>query len=381
MALQGSQLPRRHAVHKAAALEGAAMTITSSGRTSGWKKSNEIKRKDRKEPHGLTRDFGQDVSPRSDGNPGNGAFSFTDLLATMKAFPETRSIAKSSDDGASDGQGAKPSCPLPPGAQWCTAKSGDKHWQMAVYSAADPISNVICKTAAWEFADPKSMGLEKLPANAQLVDIGANVGWYSFMFAQHGFNVLAVEAMTANRALMNATLCKNPELKSKITVVKAALAEKATPGATCTIFSANINVGGGILACNKERLAALKGPVYNNANIRHIAREQVPLMTLNQAIKASGIQRVDLVKMDVERYECNVLEGGTDLLTRFHPKHLMIEARNARGGGTVDCTVRSVMTGGNYKIHQDSFAGPLTGASKQAGLFNLFFALPDKSGV
>ena len=72
-------------------------------------------------------------------------------------------------------------------------------------------------------------------SGTSFVDIGANVGWYSFMYAQHGYEVLAVEPMTANRALINATMCKNPDVASRISVVAAALTDKATSGAPASL--------------------------------------------------------------------------------------------------------------------------------------------------
>jgi len=160
-----------------------------------------------------------------------GAFSLTDRLALAGGQLPKDQLT---DDMPpmlpySDAGSAAAHCALPDGARWCTARSGVKTWQMAVYAGPDPVSNTICSSGSWEFPTPALMGVT---SGTQLVDIGANIGWYSQMFAQNGFKVLAIEPMTANRALMAATACANPEMASRITVVAVALSDKAKPGET-----------------------------------------------------------------------------------------------------------------------------------------------------
>lgn len=325
-----------------------------------------------------------------------GAFTYTDTLAIRKNLkrtadrlpmdngaPHTAEPATAELNVALSSTATKGGdCVLPAGAKWCTASSGGKSYEMAVYDGNDPVSESICSKGYWEFETPTSMGADS--SATSFMDIGANVGWYTFMYAQHGYNVLAVEPMTANRALINATICKNPDLASKISVVAAALTDQAAPGATCTIFSADINLGDGIVACGDAQIAELKNEQHNNAQIKHIEREKVPLTTLDQVLVSSRAKGVDVMKMDVERYECIVLNGGSTLFSRFHPKGLMIEARsNGKAeaspgdvvGNTVHCTVASVMKGGAYHLRKDSMAGPLTSEPTDAGTFNLFFTL------
>jgi FkbM family methyltransferase len=47
---------------------------------------------------------------------------------------------------------------------------------------------------------------------------------------------------------------------------------------------------------------------------------RVPTITLDQHIEEAGINRFDLVKIDVEGSEAAVLEGGQHMIKRFHPK-------------------------------------------------------------
>ena len=47
-------------------------------------------------------------------------------------------------------------------------------------------------------------------------------------------------------------------------------------------------------------------------------------MTLDAAVEAAGVARVDFIKLDVDGYELSVLKGGLDLIRRDQPK-IMLE--------------------------------------------------------
>jgi len=247
---------------------------------------------------------------------------------------------------------------------------------MAVHDGSDLVSQTICKSGFWEFADPKALGISAPASGSRLLDIGANVGWYTLMFAQHGYDVLAVEPMTMNRELITASICANPDLKQKIQLVATALTDKAEPGATCKIFSANTNQGDGMIACGKEQVAELEDHAHNHDSIRHIDRETVPMTTLDQVLLSSKVLRIDVMKMDVERYECVVLDGGSQLFSKFHPKQLMIEARSGGNDAlhnTMGCVVKHVLAGGSYHLHAHNFTGKVIDMPTEKGVLNLYF--------
>merc|ERR1711933_454926 len=57
------------------------------------------------------------------------------------------------------------------------------------------------------------------PGKTVFLDIGANIGTYTFAFAHAGFKVIAVEAMARNRAAMAGTLCLNPHFRKLVSIM------------------------------------------------------------------------------------------------------------------------------------------------------------------
>lgn len=251
-------------------------------------------------------------------------------------------------------------CILPENVIWCTAKSGDKRWEMAVYEDFEDnfVSTKVCKSGFWEFPDLESMGLDNTEREMLVLDVGANIGWYTFMFAAHGHRVLAVEPMTKNRELMEATLCRNPDLAPRVQIFAMALTSVAAQGQTCDILSCPYNAGDGILACSEYERYHMGNECY------YMVREQVPLMTLDALLAEQAQEfgdRVDMIKMDVEGQECNVVQGAQEFFSRFRPQYMMIETRLSNEdhhGTTFDCVVDDVNSHGAYTMHPGNFSGP-----------------------
>ena len=85
-----------------------------------------------------------------------------------------------------------------------------------------------------------------------MLDIGANLGFYSLLFAAQGWSVLSIEAMEHNRRPLRASLCLNPSLN--VTLIGTALgsANASRHRAQCVALSVERNRGNGFLACGEE---------------------------------------------------------------------------------------------------------------------------------
>jgi len=223
---------------------------------------------------------------------------------------------------------------VPHGMRAVDSASGFK---MVVLGDDDIVSKSFADKGFWEISDPSQMvplqmrDKVSLPAKGTLLDIGANIGDYTMLFASQGYNVIAVEPMTRNRAAMQATLCLNPEFKKRVTIVGAALvAPDEVAGKRCVIRSTNyeINIGNGFLTCGAE--ADVKPCEASDTNC-----ENVPVKTLSTALDELKVKSIDVVKMDVENYECHVFAGGASLFTKYHPKLLQVETMWGKTGQCV----------------------------------------------
>lgn len=208
---------------------------------------------------------------------------------------------------------------------------------MVVLGDNDIVSKSYAAKGFWEISDPQQMvppslqGKVSLPAKGTFLDIGANIGDYTMLFASRGYNVIAVEPMTRNRAAMEATLCLNPEFRARVTIVPAAIVSPdEVAGTSCVIRSTNyaINVGNGYLSCGKA--AHIKPCEASDSNC-----ENVPVKTLDTTLAELQVQAIDVVKMDVENYECHVFAGGETMFSKYRPKLLQVETMWGRTGQCV----------------------------------------------
>jgi FkbM family methyltransferase len=109
---------------------------------------------------------------------------------------------------------------------------------------SDTVSWHVRKRHSWEITEPEDMAalahvrfathFTNLKRRPTFLDIGMNIGWHSLLFAAHGYNVIAVEAFAPNRAQMDVTLCLNPHLASRITVVPVAIGAPLEGNTICT---------------------------------------------------------------------------------------------------------------------------------------------------
>eukprot|EP00403_Amphidinium_massartii_P044513 CAMPEP_0178469178 /NCGR_PEP_ID=MMETSP0689_2-20121128/53295_1 /TAXON_ID=160604 /ORGANISM="Amphidinium massartii, Strain CS-259" /LENGTH=312 /DNA_ID=CAMNT_0020096245 /DNA_START=37 /DNA_END=975 /DNA_ORIENTATION=- len=236
------------------------------------------------------------------------------------------------EQSAESGNNDTGSC-VPPGMQVAKLSQG---FSMVVLGSNDIVSTTLLSKGSWEISSPgdfaEKVGASSLPTHGTFLDIGANIGYYTMMFAHAGYDVIAVEPMTRNRAAMEGTLCLNPELRSRVKIVPVALVEPDEVGRTkCVIKSTNyeINIGNGALACGHNVQDCAPG----DANC-----EVVPVKTLNMVLGEVHPPAIDMLKMDVENYECHVLAGGDELFTKYSPKFMKIETQWGNTGTCVNQT-------------------------------------------
>lgn len=199
-------------------------------------------------------------------------------------------------------------------------------YRMALLARADIVSRSIFAWGVWEKPSVASVVTpHTLPDDCTLLDIGANLGWFTMLFAQAGCKVYAVEAFPQNQRALKTTLCLNPSWASRVTLAPYALGGPTT-SPPCVVRSdrnggRRNNNGNGIVTCGPSATCAGES----------LACEQAELRTLDTLLSGEwAMPRVDVVKVDVEGFECEMLAGGQLLLTSIRPKFIIAEMKFGR---------------------------------------------------
>lgn len=146
-----------------------------------------------------------------------------------------------------------------------------------------------------------SLILALVPACGTLLDLGANVGSISMPVAVTGRHVLSVEADPVNVSLLQTSAVIN-DVSDRMHVIATA---------------AGGHVGEASFMPHGAHGQILDAPV--NGAIR------VPLTTVDALVASENIDRVDLVKVDVEGAEMDVLRGMRRLVEHPRAPYLLVE--------------------------------------------------------
>lgn len=209
-------------------------------------------------------------------------------------------------------------CPLPEGAAWALAKPdvGDP-FNIAVFSPQDPettssdgydVSIQLSERGYFEMNGPSRFpGLSSSSRRTDgthdpgvILDLGANVGDWTFFMANAGWRVIAVEASPHAFALLNATLCANEErFGPYVRIVHAAITDR--PGDRCEVCYSR---------ASSEVLCE-----SNTRTDRHHCSD-VETQTIRDVLQRANVANVDAFHMDIEGMECAALRSYPEFAQR-----------------------------------------------------------------
>lgn len=208
-------------------------------------------------------------------------------------------------------------CHVPEGMVQIRTAAG---FDMVVLNYGDIVSDHLRQHGWWEIQAAKDMlrPYAEVHAGDTFLDIGCNLGYYSLMFAQAGYRVLCVEPMARNLKAIAASLCLNPNLQDMVHVLPVALVSPDQVKTKCIVRATNtdINRGNGHMYCGGNVTACTSWDSTCS---------DVPVMTLNALLAREKPSSVNVVKMDIEEFECKVLAGGDTLFSKFSPQVAKIE--------------------------------------------------------
>lgn len=249
-----------------------------------------------------------------------------------------------------------------------------------LYETRDTVSKDIQALGEYELKEKQSLlhelswfaqdrGLER--SDVYFLDIGANVGAYTLVVAAYGFSVLAVEPMHANAFALRHSMCLNRHLKGNITLLHHGLGKRTQH---CALTSSPENIGDGTVFCGVQVPSEFE------------KRQDLDIYRLDDVLaeELQGLEgRVGAVKVDVEGYELEVLQGGMEFFKLMQPPKVMMECSDlmmVRATGIPASKLLMEMSELGYTVREGGFSGNAVAKSKlpsweQPEIGNLFFTL------
>ena len=169
----------------------------------------------------------------------------------------------------------------------------------------------------------------RFPTLGTFLDVGANLGYYTILFASQHFDVVALEPMPQNVDAIRASLCINPRLQQRVKLVQTAMS--AHSDQVCVLSSTFRNYGNGRLLCKRGSTKQRLCNSVRASSAQAIATcDAVNVQTLDSVLGELGYvhrrHNISVVKMDIEGAECDALAGGATFFSTQRPQYMQVEA-------------------------------------------------------
>ncbi|OGC94207.1 hypothetical protein A2389_03115 [Candidatus Adlerbacteria bacterium RIFOXYB1_FULL_48_10] len=168
--------------------------------------------------------------------------------------------------------------------------------------------------------------LNTLKPGDTFVDIGANVGYFTLLAASLGAQVVSIEPYDQNVALLKQNIDLNNFKDIKILDIAIGDHE-----GTATLHINPLNRGGNSLLEQKGYFTDSHG--YSREQIGkmyagEVLEKKVKLTTLDSIAEEYSVTFITILKIDVEGFEGQVIEGMKKILSSGIAKHVLCEVSN-----------------------------------------------------
>ena len=195
------------------------------------------------------------------------------------------------------------------------------NFSMYVYKTSDTVSRSIMYSHNWEANNTKKIlkALEYYSKKKKLskkdiylIDIGANVGWYTYFLGKIGYNIMSFEASKINNYILYKNYCLNRDIN--VTIINKGL---DVEDKKCKLKIVSYNIGDGMILCdNRDKLILdFNGEIFDD----------IELTKLGKYIKFLSEKNLAFIKLDVEGAEGTVFEGGKEIIDKYHVPFIMME--------------------------------------------------------
>ena len=187
-----------------------------------------------------------------------------------------------------------------------------------IYKNNDIVSKIISKYGYWEQSETQSLLSSLLyyakkkkitKKDVYVLDIGANIGWYSIFFGNNGFNVISFEPSKTNYYILLKNYCLNQDINMIIINKGLDVEEKNT-----IMYHPLKNAGDAIVFHNNFE-----------KNISNYFAEEIKLTKLKYYIEFLKHKYLALIKLDIEGSEGKAIKGGIDLIIKYHIPFIFME--------------------------------------------------------
>lgn len=198
---------------------------------------------------------------------------------------------------------------------------------MALPARFDALGDAV-RRGAYEPSPPARLVFDLVGPGTVLLDLGAHLGVVALVAARLGATVVAVEAAPGNAACLRAS--RDANRLDNLTVVEAAVSDR--PGVV------------------RFREDGAYGQVTIDAGPNVVEVRAAPVTDL---LREQGLDRVDVIKMDVEGHELPVIDGMRELLARPDAPPVVFESNrhtlHTAGATPADLLTRFEALG--YRVH------------------------------
>ncbi len=168
--------------------------------------------------------------------------------------------------------------------------------------------------------------IANLKAGDVFVDVGANVGYYTLIAASLGARVVAIEPDDENLALLRQNIALNKYAGIKILDVAVGDHE-----GTATLHVNPLNRGGNSLIGRDRYFSESHG--YSRTEIERmygaaVLEKEVRLTTMDSVAKEQRLTSIAILKIDVEEFEEQVIEGMKNMISSGIARHIVCELGN-----------------------------------------------------
>jgi FkbM family methyltransferase len=167
--------------------------------------------------------------------------------------------------------------------------------------------------------------MQYVPADSTVIDVGANLGFFTRLFVERSFcaKVLAIEPEPRNVTALREGAARWG--RGRVEIIEAAVAD-------------------------------ITGTVYLNVDPRNhsdhqLASEGLPVraVRLDDLVTERGVQHVGMIKVDVQGAEARVLQGGREVLAQHRPLiFIELDPERLEKQGSTPTDVLDLLAGAGY---------------------------------